>query len=168
MDIPIFKKKHYLGFWTEFHNLDLSIIFKKRDRDWNANHDYCVYMWKHNNRVHYIGKGKFQMEFWQDARPFIHKHDTLAYTLDSSWTCMILAWGLTDKEARILEAKLIGLNERKFSKTGTYKWDGESLINKRRELTYKGVSYEVLFEEYLNLDNGNNYWETFRREVNGY
>jgi hypothetical protein len=30
------------------------------------------------------------------------------------------------------------------------------------------VSYEVLFEEYLNLDNGNNYWETFRREVNGY
>ena len=61
------------------------------------------------------------MEFWQDARPFIHKHDTLVYTLDSSWTCMILAWGLTDKEARILEAKLIGLNERKFSKAGTYK-----------------------------------------------
>jgi hypothetical protein len=57
---------------------------------------------------------------------------------------------------------------RRLSKRGSYKWDGVSLINKQQERTYEGVKYEILFDEYLNLDDGNNYWETFRREINYY
>ncbi len=170
MDLAPLRKRHYLGYWTEFLNLDLNQIFRKRDKDWWENRDYCVYVWKKNGIIHYIGKGKFDETYWQDARPFIHKLDTLANTIDSSWTCSILAWGLTNKESRILEAYLIkeASLERNLSKIGAYKWDGKSLINKRRERTYKGVCFEQLYEEYLNLDNGNNYFKTFRRQVNGY
>ena len=62
---------------------------------------------------------------------------------------------MTSKEAHILEAYLIAKSKRKLSKIGQKKWDGVSLINKKREKKYEG-----LFEEYLNLD-GNNDWETF-------
>lgn len=146
-----------------FRNLDLNEVFRLRDKDWFAEHEYYVYLWKLFSKVHYIGKGK-------GNRFDDHKGDMLEKTIDDRWICEIIAWGLTNKEARMLEAMLIKIacEERNLSRRGTYLWDGKSLINKRRELTYKGVSYEVLFEEYLNLDNGNNYWETFRREVNGY
>lgn len=167
MELVSIKKRHYLGFWTEFQNLDLSKIFRKRDKDWLASRDYCVYVWKKNESILYIGKGKFNIDYWEDARPFIHILDMLANTIDPSWTCSILAWGLTNKESRILEAYLIKTAsfKRKLSKKGVYKWDGESLINKRIERTYKGIKFEQLYEEYLNLDNGNYYWETFRRQV---
>jgi hypothetical protein len=63
---------------------------------------------------------------------------------------------------------LINLSKRKLAKTGVSTWDGESLINKRREVNYnKEISFEQLFHKYLNLDNGNNYWEAFRRQING-
>jgi hypothetical protein len=67
-----------------------------------------------------------------------------------------------------LEAYFISIAQRPFSKIGTYVWDGVSLINKRREVNYKkNVPFKQLFKEYLNLD-GNNYWKTFRRKINGY
>jgi hypothetical protein len=48
------------------------------------------------------------------------------------------------------------------SRKGQRVWDGVSLINKRREW-----SHEKLIEKNLKLD-GNNDWETLRREINGY
>lgn len=65
--------------------------------------------------MHYIGKGKGQ-RFGE------HKKDMLAKTIDSSWTCEIVAWGLTDLEAHILEAKLIkiAVQERNLSPIGVY------------------------------------------------
>ena len=84
----------------------------------------------------------------------------LCKTIDPSWICEILCFGLTSKEAHIIEAYLLQLSNRTFSKFRTYAWDGQSLINKKRER-----KYERMIEEYLNLD-GNNYWETLRREIN--
>jgi hypothetical protein len=72
-------------------------------------------------------------------------------------------------ECCILEAKLLDMVEyRTFTKRGQYTWDGVSLINKQREYKYKGILFEDLFEQYLNLDNGNKYWETLWRKINHY
>jgi len=163
------KKKHFLGFWTYFLLLDLDGLLKKRDADLNAfNCNYCVYTWKKNGIIHYIGQGYFKVSSWETGRPFVHTDDLLSKTIDSSWTCEIISWGLTQKEARIIESFLINLSKRKLAKTGVSTWDGESLINKRREVNYnKEISFEQLFHKYLNLDNGNNYWEAFRRQING-
>ena len=162
------KKQHNLGFWTYFVLLDLNSLFKQRDIDWNSKHDRCVYFWLLDEKVYYIGQGKFNRYFWQTSRPFhIGNNDLLENTIDSRWTCQIIH-GLTKKEARILEAYFISIAERKLSKIGSYKWDGVSLINKRRERNYKrDIPFTKLFKEYLNLD-GNNYWKTFRRQINGY
>lgn len=170
MDLVPIKKRHYLGYWVQFQNLDLNRIFRERDKDWLASREYCVYLWKKCYKIHYIGSGKFDLNFWEDSRALTHEGDMLAYTIDSSWTCIILAWGLTKKESRILEAYLIeeASYERNLSKIGTYEWDGKSLINKRIERKYKRVPFKQLYDKYLNLDNGDYYFETFRRQVNGY
>lgn len=148
--------------WLIFKGLDLSKIFKQRDTDWDAEHEYYIYLWKLYSKVHYIGKGK-------GNRFDEHRNDALANTIDARWTCEILAWGLTNEEALVLEAYLIRIasQERTLTHRGVYTWDGVSLINKVVPKTYRGVSYDVWFEKYLNLD-GNNYFKTFRREVNGY
>ena len=160
----VLKKKHPRGFWTIFRNLDLNLIFKKRDKDWfNLDRDFCVYTWKDiKGCVQYVGMGRYWdiENKWYFSRPFSHTKDMLCKTIDPSWICEILCFGLTSKEAHIIEAYLLQLSNRTFSKFRTYAWDGQSLINKKRER-----KYERMIEEYLNLD-GNNYWETLRREIN--
>lgn len=162
------KKKANNGCWIKFALLDLNRLFKQRDRDWWEKHDCSVYFWLYKGTVYYIGHGRLDMNNWQEGRQFhIGCNDMLSNTIDSRWTCEIIH-GLTKKEARILEAYFISIAQRPFSKIGTYVWDGVSLINKRREVNYKkNVPFKQLFKEYLNLD-GNNYWETFRRKINGY
>ena len=165
------KQKHPLGFLVKFRCLDLNVIFSKRDSDWfNNDRDFCTYIWKDPKGViQYIGIGrywdlyKYGFKKWTQSRPFKHQKDMLANTINEDWICEILFIGCTSKEAHIIEAYLITCSERPLSNIKSYVWDGVSLINKKRE-----KRYERMFEEYLNLDNWNNYWETIRREINGY
>ena len=148
----------FLGYNVLFPNLKIS--FKKRDEI--GERDCCVYLWMYKGRIFYIGEGL-------NNRPFTHSDDALSLVIDSDWTVIIVAYNITKMEACIIESKLLSLVEnRSFMKRGQYEWDGVSLLNKQRERKYRGVPYEYLFEEYLNLDNWNNYWEAFRREINGY
>ena len=167
----VLRKRHPKGFWVVFRtDLDLNVIFKKRDRDWfNLDRDFCVYVWKDpSGLIQYIGMGRYyqgelySVTLWKISRPFMHKNDLLSNVISDSWICEILCYGCSNKEAHIIEAQLITLCDRPLSKRGQTKWDGVSLINKRRER-----KYENMIEEYLSLD-GNNYWETLRREINGY
>lgn len=122
-----------------------------------------------NGKIYYIGQGWFTEVNWQEGRPFHSECDDLLRTvLDKSWTCVIISWGLTTFEARLLEAYLISLYDGELTKPGSKTWDGESLINKHREYRYKGHVFEEEYSKYLNLKDGNNYWETFRRKVNNY
>ena len=77
-----------------------------------------MYTWKKNGIIHYIGQGYFKASSWETGRPFVHTDDLLSKTIDSSWTCEIISWGLTQKEARIIESFLINLSKRKLAKTG--------------------------------------------------
>lgn len=147
--------------------LDLKGVFKSRDLD-DDDRDFCVYIWKLKNNCFYIGEGRWREEDWQKGRPFhINQKDLLSLNLDARWECVVLANGLTKKEACVLEAYLLNIVERPFTKRGSYTWDGVSLINKQHECFYKGVSYDILAEQFLNLD-GNYCWEIIRREINGY
>lgn len=122
-----------------------------------------------NGIIYYIGQGWYTEIKWEESRPFhLDCDDMLTNTIDSSWSCIIISSGLTKFEARLLEAYLISLYDGELSKPGNYVWDGKSLINKHREYTYKGVKFEAVYDYYLNLKDGNNYFETFRRKVNNY
>ena len=122
-----------------------------------------------NDVIYYIGQGWFTEVNWQKGRPFHSDcNDLLRSVLDESWTCVIISWGLTTFEARLLEAYLISLYDGELTAPGSKTWDGVSLINKHREYGYKGHTFEQEFSKYLNLEDGNNYWETFRRKVNNY
>lgn len=119
-------------------------------------------MWMYKGIIFYIGEGLTD-------RPFTHYGDIVANTIDSDWTCVILASNLTKMEACIMEAKLLSLVEdRTFTRRGQYVWDGVSLMNKQREYKYKGISYRYLFEEYLNLNDGSNYWKDLKFQINKY
>lgn len=160
------RKRNPSGYRVSFWNLDLKIIFKQRDEVWSdSKKDYCVYIWCRHGVVYYIGEGLFRSTCWWKDRPFDHKNDTVSSIIDSHWKCEIIASGLTKKECCILEAYLLKIAQRNLTEKGQYMWDGKSLINKQREYTYRGRSYEELFKEYLNLD-GNNCWETLRRKIN--
>ena len=103
--------------------------------------------------IYYIGQGWFNEINWQEGRPFhMDCDDMLRNTIDESWTCVIISWGLTKFEARLLEAYLINLYDGELSKPGTYKWDGKSLMNKHRERTYKGVVFESVYD-YLSTED---------------
>ena len=162
------KKQHFLGFWVYFLLLDLDKLLKKRDKNWKAKRDYCVYLWMKNGQVFYIGEGWLKESDWQIGRPFhLGCDDLLTKTIDSSWTCTIVSWGLTRFEAQLIESYLQKLYKGELTKIGAEKWDGKSLINKRIERSYKGVIFENEYNNYLNLEDGNYYWETFGRQING-
>ncbi len=143
-----------LGFTIRFLHLSLN-LFKNVDEKGHT----LVYMWKHYGRVHYIGKG-----LWD--RPLKHTKDTLSRVLDPSWELIIVAENLTDAQACVLEAKLIRMAKktRRLSVRGSYEWDGVSLINKVTPITYRGILFEDMFEQYLNLNDRN--WEQLEREIN--
>ena len=121
--------------------IDVSKIFKNRDVDNERN--WSVYrVVTPDGRTVYFGKGIYYYGKSYDynvahMRATNHRGDMLANTLCEGWTIEIIAIGLTDKESRILEAKLIRDAGKPLSKKGIYVWDGVSLINKRRERKLK-------------------------------
>lgn len=146
--------------------LDLDTLFKERFR-WE-DREHCIYVWKYNRKIFYIGRGKWNFKYWYLSRPFhLNSNDLLSNTIDKNWTCEVIN-GLSLRESKILEAKYLNLYKGELTSWGSTRWDGKSLINKRRELTYNGISYTMLFDRYLNLEDGSNYWETVRREINSY
>lgn len=150
---------YFTSFFILYPLINSSNLFKKRD---TGDRDYCVYIWMYRRIVYYIGEGR-------ENRCITHKNDLLERVIGPGWICVMFAVGLTKMEGCILEAWLLSIiTNRAFTQRGQTVWDGKSLINKQREYTYKGVKFEQLFKEYLNLDNGNNDWETFRRQINYY
>lgn len=143
-----------LGFTIRFLHLSLN-LFKNVDEKGTTS----VYMWKWNGKIQYIGKGV-------KDRPFKHTKDILSRVLDPSWELIIVAENLTDAQACTLEAKLIRMAKktRRLSVRGSYEWDGVSLINKVTPATYRGILFEDMFEQYLNLNDRN--WEQLEREIN--
>lgn len=138
--------------------IDLTQVFKKRDtEDWDR--DFCVYIFEDEFGVEqYYGMGRYydivnygERKWISRSRPFNHKKDLLVNCFNSNWVCRIVGLGMTKLEAHILEANLICSSNRTLSKKGTNEWDGEALINKKRER-----KWERLMTEYLNLGNGNN------------
>lgn len=131
--------------------IDLTQVFKVRDTE-NWDRDFCVYAFEDENHVvQYIGMGRYYditTNKWLKSRPFTHRQDLLASAIKPSWTCRIVALGLTSKEAHVLEAYMILSSNRKLTKIGANKWNKETLINKKRELKWEGM-----INEYLN--NGN-------------
>lgn len=149
---------NFTSFYLLYPLINVSNLFKKRD---TGNRNCCVYVWMFKGIVYYIGEGLKE-------RYIKHKNDLLKSVLGPGWVCIILATGITKMEGCILEAWMLStVTTRTFTSKGQTVWDGSSLINKQREYTYKGRRFEELFEEYLNLDNGNNDWEAFRRQING-
>ena len=169
MELKPLRRKHPKGFWVEFRSLKVDVLFKKRDNWKNGNdnpdHDFCVYGWLSPwGKFYYHGMGRYREIDWTHCRAVSHYHDMVDNTVNEDWVCVIFCVGLTSLEAHIMEAQMIlfALETNRLSKRGQYVWDRESLINKRQER-----KYERMIEEYLNLD-GNNDWETLRREINGY
>ena len=64
--------------------------------------------------------GRYTDDKWYISRAFSHKEDMLINAIDQSWYCEILCYGCSSKEAHIIEAYLIQLSTRKFSKRGIY------------------------------------------------
>lgn len=150
----------------EFRSLDFKSLLKKRERNWfNSDHDFCVYGWKApNGDFYYIGMGRYKDIDWEHCRAVSHNGDLLCFTITPEWECIIFCYGGTSLECHVIEAQLIkwSAEVKGLTKRGKKVWDAESMINKRHERTY-----ERMIEEYLNLD-GNNDWETLRREIYDY
>ena len=105
----------------EFHRYDSSV--------------YCIIA--PDGRIVYYGKGKFSLSAVLSSRACSHKNDFVWKYCRKGWTIRFIAIGITDEEARALEALLINQDERPLSKYGSKTWDGVSLMNKRHE--HKGA-----------------------------
>ena len=144
MQITLPKLKHPKdGYTIDLNRLiDLTTVFKKRDTNhWDR--DFCVYVFENEFGIPvYIGKGRW---YWNlSSRPFQHPRDLLRKYIKPSWTCRIVACGMTSFEACILESKMIYDDPKPLTKRGAKMWDGCSLINKRLE-----EKWWKYFNEYL-------------------
>ena len=92
---------------------------------------------------------------WILSRPFRHK-DFLSSQIKSDWAVAIIHCGLTDLEAKLLEAYYLLLqfiSGRTLTKRKAEKWDRVSLINKRWEMHNKTSGFTSFYEmakQYLN------------------
>lgn len=114
----------------EFHKFDSSV--------------YCIIA--PNGETVYYGKGKFNLSDVLHSRACSHKGDLLDKYLIKGWIIRLIAIGITDEEARALEALLIRKDGRALTKRGAKVWDGVSLINKRFE--HKGeklIKYHLIY-----------------------
>lgn len=138
--------EHYKCWVTFDHLDDADPLFKVRDHsltiEGDIDRNFCVYfVYDGAGRIVYIGKGRFWdyreygYDKFKESRPLIHS-DFLSSQIRPDWKVGIIYMGLTDLEAKILEALYIFLaitSGRTLTKTKAEKWDGESLINKKRE-----------------------------------
>ena len=114
----------------EFHKFDSSV--------------YCII--DPNGNIVYYGKGKFNICDVLHSRACSHKGDLLDKYLTKGWIIRLIAIGITDKEARALEALLIRKDGRALTKYGAKTWDEVSLINKRFEHEgEKLIKYHLIY-----------------------
>lgn len=148
--------------WVTFDHLcDAEPLFKVRDTSVDEfgkqDRDFCVYfVYDGAGRVIYVGKGRYWHYeeygfdlFWQ-SRPFTHD-DFLADQITSDCKIGIIHYGLTDLEARLLEAYYIFkfiMSGRTLTKQNAQIWNGYSLINKKREMVSN--FYEVASVHLIN------------------
>ena len=82
-----------------------------------------------------------------DNRPFVHaKDDLLSNSISDNWVCYCII-GLTEKEARCLEALLISQSKLSLSKLSATILEENCMINKKRE-----TKYERICHKHLNLE----------------
>jgi len=117
----------------------------------------------------YIGKGKYSTKLngWphSNIRALNHRNDVLSNTIQEVGPENIhtnILVGLSDEEARACEALLLYLDDRCGLGYGQTRWEGEPLLNKRNE----DIDMKLIYK-WFDLD-GNNYIETFRREMYRY
>lgn len=109
--------------------------------------DSSVYLvYDERGRLVYVGKGKFDWLHIDKCRAVKHQKDNLCKHMKKGWKIVFIAIGVTDSEARALEALLISTYAelQGLSKKGSCDWDGVSLINKRRERTWEQRINEFL------------------------
>lgn len=156
---------HVNGYDIHLRSLIIADNFNKVIEWEDPRRDYSVYVWRHKQTgiIYYIGKGVFINGKWHLCRIILHRDDLLANTINpEEWIGEVWFEGLSENQAFAAEAYLISICNRKRSRRGLRVWDGSSLINKRRE-----KKHERLIKKYLKLD-GNNDWETLRREIYDY
>lgn len=132
---------------TLVHLMSNNKLICKR-KDWSQSQfNSGIYIWvEYSEEVSHLGWGirvkgiKKYIGFFKNFdknkilnnRPFTHKKDLLSESINSNYMCYCIL-GLSENEARSLEAILIS--------------QIEGLLNKRREL-----KWERLANEYLNLE----------------
>ena len=80
-------------------------------------------------------------------RPFAHaKDDLLSNSISDNWVCYCII-GLTEMEARCLEALFISQSNLQLSKLSAVTLEENCMINKKRE-----TKYESICHKYLNLE----------------
>ena len=119
------------------------------------NGEFCVYfVYDGFGRIVYIGKGRYWplMEYgtriWLTSRPFCH-YDFLYHNIKSDFKIAIIYTGLTDLEARLLEAYCLFLqfaSGRTLTKRKAEIWDRVSLINKKWEMYSKKDGFSRFYE----------------------
>lgn len=124
------------GIFVFYRGYKIKDLLGWRDTDWlDADRNYCVYIWRTpKGEVAYIGKGRFtNWDDITDSRALKHLRDLLSTLITSEWTCEIVCFGITDKEAKALEANLIEECEKELTKRGSKVWIEGTLVNKRHE-----------------------------------
>lgn len=177
MDLSLPKIKHpTLNYWISRVPLDNEEIFNRgttieernMHKKWNP-YDYNVYIFidkrykaditlpfgiKIYNKIVYIGKGIYNDKNPIKSRACMHHDDLLSKMLldgPSNYECIMFGDGMTENEARCLEAlwiySLVEFDNYKLSKPSQIK----DLINKRRELKWEKRAHIFLNENNFKL-----------------
>ena len=176
------KIKHPKGGYYTYISLNLLKIFKRnrwpsRDR-FGRMFDYGVYLlidesydeWVFlpymdapiKGRLLYIGRGVIDIANINLARALNHKGDMMANTLSDTTCIYMFGCGMTYDESCALEACWILASGRELSKRKQRLWDGNRLINKRRERKWELKGKNIL------LPYGNNTRSITQRKTNSY
>lgn len=148
-------KAREIGINIRIWHTNNSKLFKKRDKI--SIKEYYTYKWNYNNIPIYYGKGI-------GLRAINHKNDILSTFIKNNiknMTLDIIAYNLSDLEAKVIESILLCDKNAILMHKNEQNWDGKSLLNKRRELCFKGISYKSIFKQIVN----GYYWEAIRRQI---
>lgn len=129
---------------AKFSTKSATYIWVEERGDIETNHGW----FKVRGISRYFGFTKsFDMTKLTDNRPFVHaKNDLLSNSISDNWVCYCII-GLTEKEARCLEALLISQSKLSLSKLSATTLEENCMINKKRE-----TKYERICHKYLNLE----------------
>ena len=162
-------KRGWLKGLTVHHN---SIALYLENRDLDQPRKFGTYLFKIGKMwilARYIGKAVIYYNLdgslsCSRTRFLSHKNDALVQLIKlvGPQNCEVYTIeGLTENEAKGVEAFLIELIEGSTMSYGQKRWRGEQFLNKRCE------DIDRTLIEHYNLD-GNNDIEALRRQINGY